>query len=196
MIGCMNFDALRYNTKENSPDGSLLTVLDVLEFTNNAVFNYLVDKAQIERVILCTDEKQATTIVHHKFGEPKHPKSKNVAYALTLAMRSYKQTGGTQQANAFRRQVLDAPVRLSMDTAAQINQAKTRLVEIQSELKDAKKAMEAKRKALSDAKAEVPKIESKRLTIAQNIRTALDDYKNKKQEAQEAVQDVAEVDLE
>jgi len=196
VIGCMNFDAPRYNTKENSPDGSLLTVLDVLEFTNNAVFNYLVDKAQIERVILCTEEKQATTIVHHKFGEPKHPKSKNVAYALTLAMRSYKQTGGTQQANAFRRQVLDAPVRLSTDTAAQINQAKTRLVEIQTELKDAKKAMEAKRKALSDAKAEVPKIESKRLTIAQNVRTALDDYKNKKQEAQEAVQDVAEVDLE
>ena len=67
VIGCMNFDAPRYNTKENSPDGSLLTVLDVLDFTNNAVFNYLVDKAQIERVILTTDDRQAT-IVHHRLG--------------------------------------------------------------------------------------------------------------------------------
>ena len=29
-----------------------------------------------------------------------------------------------------------------------------------------------------------------------NVRTALDEYQNKKQEVQEAVQDVAEVDLE
>ncbi len=196
VIGCMNFDAPRYNTKENSPDGSLLTVLDVLDFTNNAVFNYLVDKAQIERVILTTDDRQATTIVHHRLGDARHPLSKNVAYALTLARRSYRQTGGTQQANAFRRQVIDNPVRLSTDTKAQIEQAKKRLVEIQTNLKEANNEMGTKRKTLSDAKAELNNITERRGKVVQNLKISLDDYNNKKEEAQEAVQDVAEVDLE
>ena len=74
VIGCMNFDAPRYNTKENSPDGSLLTVLDVLDFTNNAVFNYLVDKAQIERVILTTDDRQGDNVILHstRLGDARH----------------------------------------------------------------------------------------------------------------------------
>ena len=196
VIACMNFDAPRYNTKENSPDGSLLTVLDVLDFKNNAVFNYLVDKAQVERVMLTTSDKEAASIVHHRFGQPKHPKSKNVAYALTVDMRSYRQIGGTQQVQPFRRQVLNSPVRLIKDKKAEIGKAKLKLVEIQTEMKDAQKAMERERKALSDAKAEQTKIESGRLKIVRNVRTALDEYQNKKQEVQEAVQDVAEVDLE
>ena len=96
----MNFDAPKYNTKENSPDGSLLTVLDVLDFKNNAVFNYLVDKAQVERVMLTTRIRK---LPDRTTDWPiKHPKSKNVAYALTVDMRSYRQIGGTQQVQPFR----------------------------------------------------------------------------------------------
>ena len=75
------------------------------------------------------------------------------------------------------------------DKKAEIGKAKLKLVEIQTEMKDAQKAMERERKALSDAKAEQTKIESGRLKIVRNVRTALDEYQNKKQEVQEAVQD-------
>ena len=73
---------------------------------------------------------------------PKHPKSKNVAYALTVDMRSYRQIGGTQQVQPFRRQVLNSPVRLIKDKKAEIGKAKLKLVEIQTEMKSAQKAME------------------------------------------------------
>ena len=69
-----------------------------------------------------------------------------MAYALTVDMRSYRQIGGTQQVQPFRRQVLNSPVRLIKDKKAEIGKAKLKLVEIQTEMKDAQKAMERERK--------------------------------------------------
>merc|ERR1712072_370164 len=56
--------------------------------------------------------------------------------------------------------------------------------------------MGTKRKTLSDAKAELNNFSDRRGKVVQNLKISLDDYNNKKEEAQEAVQDVAEVDLE
>ena len=47
-----------------------------------------------------------------------------------------------------------------------------------------------KEKTLSDAKAELNNITERRGKVVQNLKISLDDYNNKKEEAQEAVQGV------
>ena len=47
--------------------------------------------------------------------------------------------------------------------------------------------MGTKRKTLSDAKAELNNITERRGKVVQNLKISLDDYNNKKEEAQEAI---------
>ena len=93
-IVSMNVRRDRYDLERNAaqrPPKSFKTMLDVLEFENDAVFNNVVDTSQVERVVLVEAKNMAMDVVE---------KHANVAEAFTKDRKIVKR-GNTRMDTAF-----------------------------------------------------------------------------------------------
>jgi structural maintenance of chromosomes protein 6 len=197
-IACVNFDASRYDTKENKPDTQLTTVADVLDFgDNDTIHNFLVDKSKIERVILMKSDTQAMNIMHWTFGQQntKNPLSRNVDYALTMERRKISQTKGTQSSNPFR-SYQQGRCRLVADTKGLIVNAKKRLEDENAQLREANARLKAKAEAISIANRAVQILGKNREQWIRSVKEAQQAYDRKKKEKEEEEEDRVEIDLE
>ena len=96
-ITVVNYNRGKYTIEEHRlPPSSLTKMLDVLEFDNPVVHNFIIDRTQAELSILVPDEEQAKDIVRNKQMYP------NVKEAFTLGDRIINQMKGTNVDRGFK----------------------------------------------------------------------------------------------
>ena len=138
-IVSMNVRRERYDLERNAaqrPPKSFKTMLDVLEFENDAVFNNVVDTSQVERVVLVESQSMAMDVVE---------KHANVAEAFTKDRKIVKR-GNTRTDTAFR---FNLRAKLSADK-------KERVTTLKAGIAECKKTLAARKKALAAARERRP----------------------------------------
>ena len=123
-IVSMNVRRDRYDLERNAaqrPPKSFKTMLDVLEFENDAVFNNVVDTSQVERVVLVESQSMAMDVVE---------KHANVAEAFTKDRKIVKR-GNTRMDTAFR---FNLRAKLSADKKERVTTLKAGIAECKKQL--------------------------------------------------------------
>ena len=123
-IVSMNVRRDRYDLERNAaqrPPKSFKTMLDVLEFENDAVFNNVVDTSQVERVVLVESQNMAMDVVE---------KHANVAEAFTKDRKIVKR-GNTRMDTAFR---FNLRAKLSADKKERVTTLKAGIAECKKQL--------------------------------------------------------------
>jgi chromosome segregation ATPase len=149
-ITVVNYNRGKYTIEEHRlPPSSLTKMLDVLEFDNPVVHNFIIDRTQAELSILVPDEEQAKDIVRNKQMYP------NVKEAFTLGDRIINQMKGTNVDRGFK---LGLVPRLAADKkqlvaqlTAQMQQAKKDQALAREQLKAKAAACAALNKQENDA---------------------------------------------
>ena len=172
-IALVNFNRGRYEIPaERVPNkDEFTTVASVLDFKHDAVFNFLVDSAAIERTVLMTDENAAQSMFRSGAA-----RAKQVANVFTQNRKVFM-SGKTVRNEAFRN--MDRARRLGADPKAQIVELQKAITQKQATAREysndevsAMKAVKEIRDMLKKKEAEYSKLEQKVLAATNQLQQA------------------------